>query len=47
MAEVFSYLMFNKSIVKEKIINDIILKKKVSFLKKNILKIDSKFKFDD
>ena len=47
MAEVFSYLMFDKNIVEEKIINDIILKKKVFFLKENILKIDSKFKFDD
>jgi len=47
MAEVFSYLMFDKNIVKEKIINDNILEKKVFFLKKNILKIDSKFEFDD
>jgi len=47
MAEVFSYLMYNKNILNEKIIYDVILKKKVSLLKSNILKIDRNFKFYD
>jgi hypothetical protein len=47
MAEIFSHLMYNKDIVDEKIIYDSVLKKKVSLLKSNILKIDSNFKFYD
>ena len=45
MAEVFSYIIFNKEIVKKKIINDPILKKKVNFIKNNILKIVENFEF--
>jgi len=47
MAEVFSHLMYNKNLVEEKIIYDFILMKKVSLLKKNILRIDNNFKFYD
>jgi hypothetical protein len=47
MAEIFSLLMYNKNIIDEKIIYDVVLKKKVSLLKNNILKIDSSFKFYD
>ena len=47
MAEIFSYLMYKKNLIEEKIIYDSVLKKKVSMLKKNILKIDNKFKFHD
>ena len=43
MAEVFSHLMFYK---KNKVYNnDSIIKKKILFIKKNILKIDNTFKF--
>jgi hypothetical protein len=45
MAEVFSHLISNKEIVKNKIINDEILKKKVEFIKENVLKIDKNFRF--
>ena len=45
MAEVFSFLMTDKNIVKKKINKDLILKKKIFFIKENILKIDNKFKF--
>ncbi len=45
MAEVFSHLIFHKKILKEKLANDPILKKKVEFIKKNILKIDKNFNF--
>jgi len=45
MAEVFSFLMTDKNIVKKKINKDLILKKKFFFIKENILKIDNKFKF--
>ena len=40
MAEVFSHLMINSSYT-----NDIILKKKIEFIKKKILTIDNNFKF--
>ena len=40
MAEIFSFLMFNKNLIEEKIKNDSILNKKVNFIKTNILKID-------
>jgi hypothetical protein len=43
MAEVFSHLMFYK---KNKVYNnDSIIKKKILFIKKNVLKIDNTFKF--
>ena len=45
MAEVFSFLMTDKNIIEKKINKDLILKKKVFFIKENILKIDDKFKF--
>ena len=40
MAEIFSFLMFNKNLIEEKIKNDSILNKKVNFIKTNILEID-------
>ena len=45
MAEVYSHIISDKDIVELKINNDPILKKKVEFIKKNILKIDKNFKF--
>ena len=46
MAEIFSYLMTDKIKLSEITSNDIIIDKKVSFLKNEIRKIDDKFKFD-
>ena len=46
MAEIFSFLMTDKSKVNEIILQDNIISKKVSFLKNEILKIDNNFKFD-
>ena len=40
MAEIFSFLMFNKNLIEEKIKNDSILNKKVNFIKTNMLEID-------
>ena len=37
--------MTDKNIVIKKINKDLILKKKIFFIKENILKIDNKFKF--
>ena len=45
MAEVFSFLMTDKQKIENKTRNDKILTKKISFIKKNILKIDKNFKF--
>jgi len=45
MAEVFSFLIYGKKKVDEKSYNDPILKKKTSFIKKNILKISNNFSF--
>ena len=45
MAEVFSFLVYDKKKVKEKLINDAILKNKTSFIKNNILKISNNFSF--
>ena len=45
MAEVYSHIISDKDNVELKINNDPILKKKVEFIKKNILKIDKNFKF--
>ena len=45
MAEVFSHIVYNKNIVKEKISNDLILKKKVKFIKDKLNIVDNNFKF--
>ena len=45
MAEVFSFLVYDKKKVDEKLINDAILKNKTSFIKRNILKINNNFSF--
>ena len=45
MAETFSFVMTENSMVKELLKNDEILREKVNFIKKNILKIDENFKF--
>ena len=45
MAETFSFLMTQNSKLKMKLENDNILKKKVNFIKTNILLIDKNFKF--
>ena len=46
MAEIFSFLMTKKNSIKIKNLKDIILINKISFIKKKILKIDDKFKFN-
>ena len=46
MAEIFSYLMTDKIKLSKITSNDIIIDKKVSFLKNEIRKIDEKFIFD-
>ena len=46
MAEIFSFLMTNKNELSKIASNDIIIKKKISYLKNEILKIDKNFKFD-
>ena len=45
MAETFSFLMIQNSDLKIKFQNDNILKKKINFIKTNILLIDKNFKF--
>ena len=45
MAEVYSHMVSHKDIVKFKTNKDPILKKKVEFIKKNIMKIDKDFEF--
>ena len=45
MAEVYSHMVSHKDIVELKTNKDPILKKKVEFIKKNILKIDKDFEF--
>ena len=45
MAEIFSFLMTNKQLVEEKIESDLILKKKVKYLEKNLKLIDNNFIF--
>ena len=45
MAETFSILMTENIIIKKKLENDEILRKKVYFIKKNVLKIDKNFEF--
>ena len=46
MAEIFSFLMTNKKKLSDIASKDIIIYKKVSFLKNEIQKIDENFKFD-
>ena len=46
MAEVFSFIITNKKILKNIALNDPILSKKILFIKKNILKIDKTFNFN-
>ena len=45
MAEIFSFLMTNRNLVENIIENDLILKNKVEYLKKNLKLIDNKFIF--
>ena len=45
MAEVFSFIMKNGEYLEHKSLNDPILKNKISFIKKNVLKIDNDFNF--
>ena len=45
MAEVFSHIVFSKDIVTKKTSNDLILKKKVDFIKDKINIIDNNFNF--
>lgn len=46
MAETFSFLMTDKKKIENKALKDLILNKKILFIKKNILKIDKNFKFE-
>ena len=46
MAEVFSFIITNKKILKNIALNDPILNKKILFIKKNILKIENNFNFN-
>ena len=46
MAEVFSFLMINKNNIKSKANKDSILNNKISFIKRNVSKIDNKFTFN-
>ena len=45
MAELFSFLIIDKDKIKIKALKDPILSKKISFLEKKLLKIDTNFKF--
>ena len=45
MAEVFSFLITDKKNIENKALKDPVLKKKISYIKKNLLKIDREFKF--
>ncbi len=45
MAEVFSFLITNREKIENIALNDTILKKKITYIKKNLLKIDHEFKF--
>ena len=46
MAETFSFLMIDENNIIKKAKEDYILKKKIFFIKKNILKIDNQFNFN-
>mgnify|MGYP001242714877 CR=1 FL=1 len=45
MAETFSFIMTENNMVKELLKNDKILREKVKFIKKKVLKVDNSFKF--
>ena len=45
MAEIFSFLITDKKNVENKALKDSVLKKKISYIKKTLLKIDKEFKF--
>jgi len=45
MAEVFSFLMTNNDLITKNSQKDIVLKKKISFIKEGILNVDSSFNF--
>jgi len=45
MAEVFSFLITDRKNIENKAVKDSVLKKKISYIKKALLKIDQKFKF--
>ena len=45
MAEIFSFLITDKKTIENKALKDPVLKKKISYIKKNLLKIDREFKF--
>tara|TARA_Y100000590_G_scaffold234128_1_gene263702 strand:- start:2130 stop:2867 length:738 start_codon:yes stop_codon:yes gene_type:complete len=45
MAEIFSFLIIDKKKIENKALRDPILSKKISYIKKNIIKIDQNFKF--
>jgi len=45
MAEVFSFLITNREKIENIALNDTILKKKITYIKKNLLEIDPEFKF--
>ena len=45
MAEIFSFLITDKKNIENKALKDPVLKKKISYIKKTLLKIDQEFKF--
>ena len=45
MAEIFSFLITDRKKIEKVALKDPILKKKISYIKKNLLKIDDQFKF--
>ena len=45
MAEIFSFLITEKKNIQNKALKDPVLKKKISYIKKTLLKIDQEFKF--
>ena len=45
MAEVFSFLITDRKNIENKALKDPVLKKKISYIKKTLLKIDQEFKF--
>ena len=45
MAEIFSFLITDRKNIENKALKDPVLKKKISYIKKTLLKIDQEFKF--
>ena len=45
MAEVFSFLIVDRKNIENKALEDSVLRKKISYIKKTLLKIDQEFKF--